>query len=141
MVENVTQSLLKNDNLMPRFGSFNDKLDSYQTRKANFTSIVKESKRFARSIRGSNISDRVKELCRIWKRLDDRYGRPEMNKYALKNKLNRFPQISMINPKMLYDLLDILTEIESATENEKYATLLSYYDSSSGVSPISSKLP
>lgn len=99
-----------------------------------------ESKRFARSIRGSNISDRVKELCRIWKLLDDRYGRPEMNEYALKNKLNRFPKISMKNPKMLYDLLDILTEIESAKENEQNATLLSYYDSSSGVSPISSKL-
>lgn len=43
--------------------------------------------------------------------------------------------------KMLYDLLDIFKEIKSAKENEQYATLLSYYDSSSGVSPISSKLP
>lgn len=42
---------------------------------------------------------------------------------------------------MLYDLLDILKDIKSAKENEKYETLLSYYDSSSGVSPISSKLP
>lgn len=42
---------------------------------------------------------------------------------------------------MLYDLVDILTVIESAKENEQYATLLSYYDSSSGVNPIISKLP
>lgn len=47
----------------------------------------------------------------------------------------------MKDPKMLYDLLDILTEIESAKENEQYATLLSYYDSSSGVNPIIGKLP
>lgn len=47
----------------------------------------------------------------------------------------------MKDPKMLYDLLDILTEIESTKENEQYATLLSYYDSSSGVNPIIGKLP
>lgn len=63
-----------------------------------------------------------------------------MNEYALKNRLNRFPKISMKNPKMFYDLLDILKEIESEKENERYARLLSYYDSSSGVSPIISKL-
>lgn len=62
-----------------------------------------------------------------------------MNKYTLKNKVNRLPKISMKNPKMLYDLHDFLKE--SAKENEQYATLLSYYDSSSGVSPIISKLP
>lgn len=43
--------------------------------------------------------------------------------------------------KLLYDLFDILTEIESANDNEQYATLLSYYDSSSGVNPFISKLP
>lgn len=62
-----------------------------------------------------------------------------MNKYTLKNKVNRLPKISMKNPKMLYDLHDFLKE--SAKENGQYATLLSYYDSSSGVSPIISKLP
>lgn len=31
---------------------------------------------------------------------------------ALKNKLNRNHKISMKDPKMLYDLLEILTEIE-----------------------------
>ncbi|XP_065944078.1 uncharacterized protein [Magallana gigas] len=160
VVENLTQFLLKKDLLMSRFSSFNDKPDSYQTWKASFTNIVKElnisafeemdllikwlgpeSKRFASSIRGSNINDPVKGLYRIWERLEDRYGRPEMIESALKDKLNRFPKISIKDPKMLYDLLDILTEIESAKENEQYATLLSYYDSSSGVNPIISKLP
>lgn len=69
-----------------------------------------ESKKFTRSIRGSNISDPDKGLSRIWKCLDDCCGRPEMNEYTLKNKLNRLPKISMKNPKMLYDLLDFLKE-------------------------------
>ena len=60
---------------------------------------------------------------------------------ALKCKLNNFPKISHKDPKKLYDLLDILTEIESVKENPQYATLLSYYDSSSGVNPIICKLP
>lgn len=57
---------------------------------------------------------------------------------ALKNKLNRNPKISMKDPKMFYDLLEILTEIESAKENEQYATmqLYDYFDSSFDVSPI-----
>lgn len=160
VVENLTQFLLKKDLLMSRFSPFNDRPDSYQTWKASFTSIVKElnisafeemdllikwlgpeSKRFASSIRGSNINDPVKGLYRIWERLEERYGRPEMIESALKNKLNKFPKITMKDPKMLYDLLDILTEIESAKENDQYVTLLSYYDSSSGVIPIISKLP
>lgn len=37
-------------------------------------------------------------------------------------------------------MLDILTEIESAKENEQFAALRSYYDSSSGIIPIISKL-
>lgn len=98
---------------MSRFSSFNNKPDSYQTWKASFTSIVKESnisafeemdllikwlgsesKRFASSIRGSNINDPVKELHRIWERLEDRKCRPEMiesacKKYKLKMHFNR----------------------------------------------------
>lgn len=120
MVENVTQSLLKKMDVLLKW-------------------LGPESKKFTRSIRGSNISDPDKGLSRIWKCLDDCYGRPEMNEYTLRNKLNRLPKISMKNPKMLYDLLDFLKE--SAKENEQYATLLSYYDSYSGVSPIIRKLP
>jgi hypothetical protein len=60
---------------------------------------------------------------------------------ALKHKLDSFPKISSKDPKRLYDLLDILTEIESVKENPRYAILLSYFDSSSGVTPIINKLP
>ena len=43
--------------------------------------------------------------------------------------------------EVVFDLLDILTKIESVKENPQYATLLSYYDSSSGVNPFICKLP
>ena len=64
-----------------------------------------------------------------------------MNEAAFKSKLNNFPKIQHKDPKNLYDLLDNLPEIESVKENPQYATLLSYYDSSSGVNPIICKLP
>lgn len=41
----------------------------------------------------------------------------------------------------MYELADILAEIEAAKENPKYSTLLSYFDSSSGIIPIINKLP
>ena len=41
----------------------------------------------------------------------------------------------------LYELSDILTQIESLKEDAKYATLLAYFDSSVGVSPVVVKLP
>lgn len=41
----------------------------------------------------------------------------------------------------LYELLDIVTEIDSLKENPTYSTLLAYFDSSSGVNPIVAKLP
>ena len=41
--------------------------------------------------------------------------------------------------KKLYELFDILSEIRSVKEDPKYATLLSYYDTSSGVNPVISR--
>jgi hypothetical protein len=41
----------------------------------------------------------------------------------------------------LYALSDLLSEIESLKEDPKYAGLLSYYDTSSGVNQIVTKLP
>ena len=41
----------------------------------------------------------------------------------------------------MYELSDTLSEIESLKEDPKYATLLAYFDSSVGISPVVSKLP
>ena len=41
----------------------------------------------------------------------------------------------------MYELLDILTQIESIKKDKKYSSIFSYYDSSVGIVPIVSKLP
>ena len=140
---------MKKDFLPSRFSAFNDRPDTYETWKATFTAIIKElnvtpfeemdllvkwlgpeSKRFASSIRTSNIHNPFTGLHRIWERLEERYGRREMVEAALKQKLDSFPKVSSKEPKKLYDLLDILPKIESAKENPRYSVLLSYYEAS-----------
>ena len=100
-----------------------------------------DSSKFARSLRAANAHDPTAGVQRIWERLDARYGRPEMVEHSLKKKLNLFPNLTNKDNQKLYDLLDILTEIESALVNPLYTTLLSYFNSSSGVAPIVSKRP
>jgi hypothetical protein len=73
--------------------------------------------------------------------LEERYGSPEVIEAALKKKLCQFPRITMKDKEKLYVLSDILTEIESAMEDERFHDLLSYINTSSGVIPIVSKLP
>lgn len=60
---------------------------------------------------------------------------------ALKTTLEQFPRLTIKENKRMYELADILAEIEAAKENPKYSTLLSYFDSSSGIIPIINKLP
>nr|XP_034334815.1 uncharacterized protein LOC117691978 [Crassostrea gigas] len=60
---------------------------------------------------------------------------------ALKNKLSAFPRLSIKDNKRLYDLVDIVSEIEAAKEIPHLSSLFAYFDSSSGVNPIVSKLP
>lgn len=77
-----------------------------------------ELKRFVSSIRGFNINDLVKGFYCIWECLEECYGRFEMIEFVLKNKFNKFFKIIMKDLKMLYDLFDILIEIELVKENE-----------------------
>lgn len=99
------------------------------------------SSTYARSIKISNVNNPVIGLERLWERLDDRYGCPELIEEALKRKLDRFPKLSKKDYKKLYELTDILAEIQSIKEDDQYHDLLAYYDSSSGVIPIVRKLP
>jgi hypothetical protein len=62
-------------------------------------------------------------LQRIYDRLQERYGRPEMVESAMKRKLNSFPTLTNKDNVKLYDLLDILTEIESVMLNPQYMLL------------------
>ena len=78
---------------------------------------------------------------KIWNRLDERYGAPELVVASLKRNLYTFPTISYKHHNGLYELSDLLTEVESAMSNEEYKTVLSYFDSSTSVNPIVQKLP
>lgn len=65
------------------------------------------SSTYARSIKISNVNNPVIGLERLWERLDDRYGCPELIEEALK----RFPKLFNKDYKKLYELTDILGEI------------------------------
>jgi hypothetical protein len=41
----------------------------------------------------------------------------------------------------LYELSDILSEVQAAKDNPKYEKLLGYFDTSAGVNPVVVKLP
>ena len=56
-------------------------------------------------------------------------------------KLHNFPILSNKDSKKLYDLADLLSEIEAFKLDPKYSSILGYYDASSGVIPIVNKLP
>ena len=82
-----------------------------------------ESSKSAKSIRAANAHDLPRGLQRIYDRLQERYGRPEMVESAMKRKLNSFPTLTNKDNVKLYDLLDILTEIESVMLNPQYMLL------------------
>nr|XP_034305596.1 uncharacterized protein LOC117682359 [Crassostrea gigas] len=156
----LVQFLLKKDLLLTRFSKFNDSPETFIVWKTSFKSIVNElnvspfeemdllvkwlgptSSTFATSIRASNVHAPERGLQRIWERLHDRYGRPEMVEATIKKKLDNFPKLSSKEMNRLYDLLDILSELESTKSDVHYSQLLSYFDTSSGINPIVNKLP
>ncbi|XP_052073800.1 uncharacterized protein LOC127711732 [Mytilus californianus] len=160
VVSDLTKFLLKKDLLLTRFQNFDDCAETYASWKATFKSITeelsvtafeemdlivkwlgRESSKFLQTIRASNVNNPKTGLRRIWERLDERYGRPEMVEATIKTKLQKFPKLTNKDHSRLYELLDILTQIESSKENETFSNLLSYFDSSSGVLPIVDKLP
>ncbi|XP_048734152.2 uncharacterized protein LOC125650167 [Ostrea edulis] len=160
MASELTKFLLRKDLLMSRFSNFNDRPETYSLWKASFRAVTSElevspleesdllvkwlgpeSAKFAQSIRTSNIGNPTRALAKIWERLEERFGAPEMVEASLKTKIGNFPKITVKDSKKLYDLYDILMEIEAVKQNPKYTQLLSYYDSSAGVIPIMNKLP
>ena len=112
--------------------NFDDKPESYESWRASLQNATRElgvtpfeeidllvkwlrpeSSKFAKSIRAANAHDPPRGLQRIYDRLQEHYGRPEMVESAMKRKLNSFPTLTNKNNVKLYDFLDILTEIES----------------------------
>lgn len=154
-----TQFLMKKELILQRLSSFDDKPEHYSVWKTSFVRIKSElnlcpseefdllikylgpeSVKHAKSLRASNPTNPTRGILRLWQRLDERYGSPEIIERALQEKLANFQRVGK-DMKKLYELSDILSEIESVMEDPKYETLLSYFNSSMGVLPIVNKLP
>ena len=89
----------------------------------------------------ANASDPTTGLASIWERLEERYGAVESVYHLVLAKLQSFPKLGARDSAKLYDLCDILGEIQALKNNPVYSTAFSYFDSSVGVTPIVSKLP
>ena len=93
--------------LNQRFTNFDDTPETFHIWKASFQSTVKdlntshaeefdllikylgpESKKYAVSLRTSNASNVHKGLERLWEKLYEKYGRPDMIESSLKRKTN-----------------------------------------------------
>ena len=94
-----------------------------------------------KTIRSSLSSDPTWGVAKIWERLDERFGAPEMVEAAIKERRSLFPRIGNKDNKKPYELVDVMIKIESLMANPQYTVLLSYFNSSSGVLPIINKLP
>lgn len=158
--EDFSKILLKKDLALNRLTMFDDRPEYYYVWKSAFKRVVTElgvspseeidllikhlgpnSRQHAISIRAANMNNPRLGVERIWERLDDRFASPELVESLIKKKLVNFPKISLKEPGKLFDLVDIVSEIESLKSDHLYSKLLSHFDSSAGVNPIVSKLP
>ncbi|XP_062607667.1 uncharacterized protein LOC134269481 [Saccostrea cucullata] len=153
--------MMKKDLISQRLRKYDDDPSSYNLWKGSFKSIVSEatlspleeidlllrwlgpdSTVQATRIRRANPCDTGAALNRIWQRLDERYGSPELIDSKLQSELKKFPVLQIPKDKtLLYNLVDLLGEIECNKNNPQYSLLLSYYDTPVGINPIVSKLP
>nr|XP_022312019.1 uncharacterized protein LOC111117241 [Crassostrea virginica] len=156
----MARLFMKKDILMSRLTQFSDKAEHYLIWKAKFLGIMKdlqvtpteeldllvrwlgpESSNQALRMQASHPTNPNMGIKRVWDRLDERYGAPELVEAILKDKLQKFQKIGLSDSKRMYELSDLIAEIQAVKENPKYATLFGYFDSSTGVNPIVSKLP
>ena len=86
-----------------------------------------QSQRQAVSFRQAHPNNPQMATLRIWERIDERYGAPEMVEHSLKKKLADF--LTNKDPSKLY-LVEILLEIESTKADPEFGPLLSYLDTS-----------
>lgn len=97
-----------------------------------------ESSRYAASTRAANSHNPMRGVEKIWDRLNDKYGRPEVVEASLKAKLLALPKMSVRDSEKLANLL---SEIESVKENPQYSAFLSYFDTSAGINLVINTLP
>ncbi|XP_055958215.1 uncharacterized protein LOC130013558 [Patella vulgata] len=151
----ITKLLLKKDLLFASLTTFNDSPENYQSWKCSFKDKMKElsvtpleemdlltkwtgatSKQQVIALRSAYFNAPSKGVREIWKRLDERFGSPDVIESSLKKRLTNFPKLSSKDTQKLYELADILTEIEAVKSDTRYSSVLAYFDSSTGVSPV-----
>jgi len=156
----LSKFMLKKDLIKERLSKFSDSPGSYLVWKTTFKTVMQElnvtpaeeidllmrhlgptSSKYATTIRSANVHNPLKGLQRIWDRLEEEYGRPEVIQTYLTSKLTNFPKLTNKDSKRLFDLVDLLSEVEAIKENPSYASLLSYFDTSAGINPVLGKLP
>ncbi|XP_056014066.1 uncharacterized protein LOC125674154 [Ostrea edulis] len=155
-----TKFLVKKDLLLSRLTKYDDNPMLYNAWKLNFKGIMRElattsteeldllvrwlgpaSSRQASTIRACNADNSALAVKKIWERLEERFGLPEMVERSLKERITSFPKITANDNKRLFDLADLVSEIASVKEQPQYHVLFGYFDSSTGINPIASKLP
>lgn len=103
--------------------------------------LGKSSSRQVSSIRTSNPGNLKLGLEKAWIRIDTIYGSPEKIESALKSKLSNFQKITYKDKLRLYELSDVLNEINSVMSMPKYAAVFAYFNTSVGINPVIQKLP
>lgn len=79
--------------------------------------IGPESSIQANSMKTANFGDSREGLSRIRERLDDRYESPEMVGFSLKKKTCLCAKTHKQRQQKVYELINILCEIEDVKEN------------------------
>lgn len=116
----MTKFLVKKDILKLRSSKFMDIPGTFVSWKTTFQSVLRElevspleefdllqqylgpeSSRYAASIRAANSHNPMRGVEKIWDRLNDKYGRPEVVEASLKAKLFAFPKMGVRDSKKL----------------------------------------
>ncbi|CAE1275879.1 unnamed protein product [Acanthosepion pharaonis] len=138
---------------------FNDRPEDYRAWKRSFQSAIrhlgltyseemdllvkwlgKESGEHARRLRSAHLNHPERGLMRIWARLEECYGAPEMIEDALFKRVDDFPRLSNNDLPRLRELSDLATELLSAREDGNLPGL-AYLDTARGLRPFITKLP
>lgn len=156
---NLAQYLMRREVVSSGLLAFDDSPENYWAWKASFLAATRElnlsdqeelnllvkwlgpeSSSQAKRIRSVHINNPQIGVFRVWERLEETYGSPEVIENALLKKLDTFPPISNKDTHKLRELGDLLKELEAA-KAEGLLPGLMFLDTARGVNPIVEKLP
>ena len=156
----LARLMAKNQLLPKRLPHFGDEPSRYLSFKFSFVNILEEikaspleqldllvnhlgqeSRSQAENIRASNPNNPDRAVNQIWERLDRQYGSPETIEFALKQRIQNFPNLTEGDRKRYYDLSDLAAEVESVKSDCAFGPAFAYYDTVSGVNEFVRKLP